>query len=43
MGETADGIGDILTGSVVAGALDGVHGNGAYGGGRGAHDGAGGT
>ena len=43
MGETADSIGDILTGSVVAGALDGVHGNGAYGGGRGAHDGAGGT
>jgi hypothetical protein len=41
MGETADGIGDILTGGIVARTLDRVRGGGAAG--HGAQDGAGGT
>jgi len=41
MGETADGIGDILTGGIVARTLDRVRGGGTAG--HGAHDGAGGT
>jgi hypothetical protein len=41
MGETADGIGDILTGGIFARTLDRMRGSGAAG--HGEHDGAGGT